>query len=402
MRVAVVSSSRNVIGGVETYLRQLLPALADNKQELSFWHEGAVSAEHEMIALPEGAPSWSVAGLGTERALDSLRQWQPDVIYAHGLHSPELETQMQRIAPSVFFAHAYYGSCISGTKTFSFPVMQPCDRRFGWQCLLHYYPRRCGGLNPKTMWHDYRQQEKRLALLHDYDAIIVASEHMAREYEKYGLRERVNVVPYPISEKENVGQTENGHSFKRKWRILFLGRMESLKGGAVLLDALPRVTRLLRVPLHVTFAGAGRFRAEWEQRAAQLASINSQVEFNFTGWLDETQRGAVLQECDLLVLPSLWPEPFGLVGLEAGMFGVPVAAFDVGGISEWLKDGINGVLAPGHPPRAAELAAAIARCLGDQDLYGNLLQGARRQAQQFSMKKHLAGLLPVLTRVSRK
>src|SRR5438132_30986 len=60
----------------------------------------------------------------------------PDLIYAHGLLDPELEARTLAIAPGVFCAHAYYGTCISGGKTFKFPVVTPCNRPFGWHCLI--------------------------------------------------------------------------------------------------------------------------------------------------------------------------------------------------------------------------------------------------------------------------
>ena len=66
---------------------------------------------------------------------------------------------------------------------------------------------------------------------------------------------------------------------------------------------------------------------------------------------------------DLLVVPSLWPEPFGLVGLEAARHRLPVAAFAVGGIPDWLRPGVNGYLAPGDPPTPGGLADAIIACL---------------------------------------
>ena len=50
------------------------------------------------------------------------------------------------------------------------------------------------------------------------------------------------------------------------------------------------------------------------------------------------------------MVPSIWPEPFGQVGPEAGLYGVPAAAFAVGGTPSWLTDGVNGRLAPGDPP----------------------------------------------------
>jgi glycosyltransferase involved in cell wall biosynthesis len=403
MRLAIVNSHRSIVGGIETYLRKLLPALAERGHEVAFFHEEAAAAGHELITLPEGAPTWSVVGLGAARAVAALQQWQPDIIYLHSLHSPETEALLQQIAPTVFFAHAYYGSCVSGTKTFSFPQAEPCDRQFGLQCLLHYYPRRCGGLNPLTMLRDYELQTKRLSLLGNYAAIIVASSHMLREYEKYGLADKLSLVRLPVTIEENPATpAQNGHQRKERWRIMFLARMESLKGGAALLEALPKVARASEIPVHVTFAGEGRRKQEWQQRAAQLANGNRNLEFTFTGWLNESQRAEVLRECDLLVMPSLWPEPFGLAGIEAGLFGVPVVAFATGGITDWLKDGINGALAQGNPPSTARLADAILSCIRDENFYLTLRRGAFEQAQQFQMKEHLSALLEIFERLSLK
>ena len=99
----------------------------------------------------------------------------------------EVERRTLDIAPAVFFAHNYYGTCISGAKTFKNPVVTPCDRRFGWQCLAQYYPRRCGGWNPVTMVRLFRQQRDRLELLSRYGAIVTHSAHMQNEYINHGL-----------------------------------------------------------------------------------------------------------------------------------------------------------------------------------------------------------------------
>ena len=97
-------------------------------------------------------------------------------------------------------------------------------------------------------------------------------------------------------------------------------------------------------------------------------------------------------------MPSLWPEPFGLVGLEAGQHKVPVAAFAVGGIPEWLRPGINGYLAPGDPPTSNGLADAIVACLKDAELYARLREGAGRIAAEFDFERHVDALIRVLDR----
>jgi glycosyltransferase involved in cell wall biosynthesis len=59
---------------------------------------------------------------------------------------------------------------------------------------------------------------------------------------------------------------------------------------------------------------------------------------------DELQRFYL--DASVFVVPSVWPEPFGMVGPEAMRYGLPVVAFDAGGIKEWLIHGENGFLAP--------------------------------------------------------
>lgn len=396
MRIAIINQYRNVRGGVETYLSQLLAGLQRQGYEIAFWHVDQMMPDYPQIAIPPRTPVWSVDELGERAALNALADWRPDVIFAHGLRSPDLERKTQKIAPAVFFAHAYYGACISGGKTFHRPDVKACERSFGWQCFLQYYPRRCGGLNPITMVKEYQRQADRLALLADYGAIVVASEHMADEYRKYGLSGKVSLVGLPISPAEAARPAARAQSPNREWRLLFLGRMETLKGGEVFLEALPQAQAELGKSLRVTFAGDGPKREAWQQRAAQLSVEHPGLKFDFPGWVTAEQRGELFQNCDLIVVPSLWPEPFGLVGLEAGQYGVPAVAFAVGGVVSWLHDGVNGRLANSEPPSEPSLTRAIVDCLKDENVHQRLMSGAVEQARRFGLSEHFEKLLPVL------
>ena len=58
-------------------------------------------------------------------------------------------------------------------------------------------------------------------------------------------------------------------------------------------------------------------------------------------------------------MPSLWAEPFGLLGIEAGCVGLPAAGYAVGGIPDWLVPGETGESGSSGQMVVAELAAAI-------------------------------------------
>ncbi|HKG90853.1 MAG TPA: glycosyltransferase family 4 protein [Gemmatimonadaceae bacterium] len=409
MRVAVTTASRRRIGGAETYVEDVVRRLHAMDCPVLLWHEIEGPADRPPIALPHGVETVNVEELGGARAIDALRRWQPDVIYSQGLLDPGLESECASVAPAVAVIHSYVGSCISGTKTHSFPKPIPCHRPLGPGCLLYYFPRRCGGWSPVSMVQHYRQQRERKALLGRYPALMTFSEHMRQECIRQGLDpERIVVTTYPLDSEaalQSVGElpstVEGGvPEASRTLRLLFIGRAVHLKGAHYLLDALPRVASALNRPVHLTIAGDGPERPRWEERAATIARQHPSIEVSFAGWVDQETRDALLEEADLLVVPSLWPEPFGIVGLEAGRMGVPSVAFDVGGVRSWLEDGVSGELAPGDPPTVAGLAAAIERAVRDPRRLHDLGREARIRAARFSAERHFRELSELLASVA--
>jgi glycosyltransferase involved in cell wall biosynthesis len=393
MRIGIVNWSRRELGGAESYLGNVIPELRRTGHEVALWSELDQPLDRDLIPLPEGTPEWCAAELGLERALEALRAWEPDLLYVHLTTGPEVEGAILDVAPAVLFAHGYFGTCISGTKMRKSPVPAPCDRQFGWQCLLRYYPGRCGGLSPLTMIREYRRNVRRRDLLGEYRAVVTNSAHMRHEYVNHGCPpERVHAVPLPVPFPEHAGP-ERAPRAREGWNLLFAGRMDLLKGGRVLLDALPEAARALRAPLHVTFAGDGPDREEWERLAEGARErAGGRLSTEFVGWKRGEEMEPLWAGADLLVVPSVWPEPFGLVGPEAGLRGVPAAAFAVGGIPDWLVDGVNGHLAPADPPTAAGLAQAIVRSLRDPAEHASLRAGAARLARRFSRDAHLQAL----------
>jgi glycosyltransferase involved in cell wall biosynthesis len=107
------------------------------------------------------------------------------------------------------------------------------------------------------------------------------------------------------------------------------------------------------------------------------------------------------RDASLAVVSSVWPEPFGAVGLEAMRYGLPVVAFDAGGIREWLADGESGFLVPWmdrgrFAARVEELLAdkALARRLGEQ--------GRNRAREKFGFKEYIDGLEAMLSGLVRR
>ena len=103
-----------------------------------------------------------------------------------------------------------------------------------------------------------------------------------------------------------------------------------------------------------------------------------------------------MRAADVLAVPSVWPEPFGLVGVEAGCVGLPAVGYATGGIPDWLIPGVSGESAPGDRPDPAELAAALVRALADDDHRHRLAVGAWEVARRFTPEAHVRKLAAVL------
>ena len=181
------------VGGVETYLDALVPALHARGHAVALIAERDAPTDRALIRRPASVPAWVAETMGRDAALAALREWGPDVVLVNNVDDALLERGLQQAAPSVFFSHAYYGTCVSGRKMHGFPRPVPCGRRLGVACLALYFPRRCGGLNPVTMLRSYHEQHRRLDRLEGYARIITGSAHMQQEYRQHVTRpERVS------------------------------------------------------------------------------------------------------------------------------------------------------------------------------------------------------------------
>jgi len=145
-------------------------------------------------------------------------------------------------------------------------------------------------------------------------------------------------------------------------RIAFVGRLVTEKGIWTLMDALSR----LRVPAELDIVGEGPLLPAL--RDAVERAMPTRV--NLLGYLPPERIREILVRSGLLVAPSIWQEPLGLVVLEAMACGVPVVASSVGGIPEIVQHNANGLLVePGDPDA---LARAMNLVLGDPSLRGRL------------------------------
>ncbi len=390
MRILLSTHHYLVVGGIETYLRQLIPALIDQGHVVGVLVETPTKFTSGKTPVVADRVDFLVSTGHTPETevIQRVDEWAPDVVYQHGLQNLSLEEHLAEEYPSVLYVHGYAGACISGTRSHRFPSPVPCTRAFGPGCLAVYLPRRCGGRNPFRMIREYREQKKRLVSMRQHQAVLVASQASWELYHDHDVPpKKLKVLPLPADGTPLAGPP----AFRPPRRnLLFLGRLVDLKGVDLLIRAFRRLING-SASWSLTIAGDGPQREPMEAEARRHG-----LPCEFLGWVDRERRNQLLESADLLVVPSTWPEPFGLVGVEAACQGLPAVAFDVGGIRDWLTPGETGELAPGDPPTPAGLAEAIERALASPDHLHQLRVGAWRGAHGFSLECHLERLFAVL------
>jgi glycosyltransferase involved in cell wall biosynthesis len=175
--------------------------------------------------------------------------------------------------------------------------------------------------------------------------------------------------------------------------ILFSGRLVWAKGIFDFLDALARLPD--RIPAVV--AGGGTVDTQVAERTRALG-LGHRV--RFLGWTAHRGMADVLAGARVVVMPSRWQEPFGIAGLEALAAGRPVAAYEGGGIGDWLENGRTGRIAPsGNSALLAEAILELWDRPDQADAYGQA--GRILTAGRFDPGRLMARLEDVYKGMSR-
>jgi glycosyltransferase involved in cell wall biosynthesis len=179
-------------------------------------------------------------------------------------------------------------------------------------------------------------------------------------------------------------------SVPRTKELIFVGRLVSDKGASLLLEALA----MLESRPRLTIAGDGPERASLAKQAADL-HLQSQVEF--VGSQTSEALAKLLRQHLIMVVPSRWREPFGIVALEGIASGCVVVGSAEGGLAEAI--GPCGLTFPNGD--APALANALSRLLEDPAERDRLRKNAPAHLARFT-PRHVAGLyLEAMNRAAR-
>lgn len=390
MKILRVTSLGYESGGADTGIALLSPILAGMGHEVKILTSDLGPqfphfADAEFVAI-DGRPFflklvYRIAYPNSYRALRRiLREFEPDIVHLH---------TMREVSASVLFLLKDYPTImtIHGTEDFlpslllwGFPPRFFKNDSFerksltavGW---LHY------------VYHRYIGRPVYRMGFKNVDRFVVLSRYMQSQIKK----DEIESVYIPNgTELFPYAPVDTGSMF-----ISYVGRLEKAKGVEYLIRALPEILKAHPSAV-LEIAGTGSYTKELERLVHELGL---ETHVRFLGHKDRKELYDLYKRSALIVMPSVWPEPFGKVGIEAMSVGRPVIASDVGGISEWLIDGEGGYLVPPKDPSAiAEKAILL---LSNRTLLETMSRKARERATAFDIQTHAEKMVALYEEVMR-
>lgn len=391
----MVNDHGGAVGGTERYIRDISIELQSRGMETAWCYER--SGDWDGIDFPR----YKVRGLwdtdtdkkDIEKDLTAaIRDFRPDIIHIHNIHSPAVMKICSEFAPSVRTVHDHNFTCPSMNRMWATGGI--CDRPAGMACIDKLPDGGCMvlGRRPLTMLPRLKTVLNGLRASKRLSKILVASRFMGDELANNGVaRDRVRVIPLYVDFPDDVEPAgEDGPV-----RILWAGRMVVPdKGPDIFLDVISRVGGDFKAVM----AGAGPAE-DFVRRKASDLELTDRVEF--IGNVDSKRMDEEYRRCHMVAFTSVWPEPFGYVGVEAAGYARPVVAFDVGAVGEWLVDGEGGhIVTRGH---SGAMALWINRLMKDAALRRGMGRKNREHAAAiFTRENHLEELMSVYGEVVGK
>jgi len=364
-------------GGVATHVVSSAAALAGRDIEVHVLAARLELSERIPGVTLHHSPRLYDVNASPEVRIGDARSLSPSVVHTHQFEDPDLLSFMQIGSPIVISVHGY-SACTSGVHYFG--PGHECTRAHGPGCVPNLLLRGCAhGRNPVRLPAAYARVTRGLEALRRADMVVSYSSTIDRHLSANGLTRRAMVPLFATIPARSAG----GHAQRR--RVVFAGRVVRTKG----VDVLIRAAR--NVDADFVICGDGG-RLEAMRELAGRLGVQERV--RFAGWLGADDLALELAEASVVVMPSLWPEPAGLVGLEAQAAGRPVIASATGGVEDWLEDGVNGMCV--RPGDARDLARALDELLADPDRQAAMGAAGRQMvSERFTPERHVAALMQV-------
>ena len=368
MRILHVHDQAFFQGGVEQILFDTAAGLAANG------HPQALLFDGESTDAGFSTPFENI-----DNDLSIIHSFKPEVALLHKVADTGRIEELAKALPTAHMVHDHDMVCPRKHKYFPLSLAV-CNKPAGLSCYLNL----CCVQKPASdsslpiRIQGTANVKRQLHAAQNVQRFIVGSRYMKSELETNGIASDKIEIVHPVPA---ALQTPRVLPMSNSREVLFVGQVIRGKGVDLILKALSS----LKGEWQATIVGEGNHLDACKQLAKQLGIANR---VRFPGWVPHEQLDDYYRSARLLVVPSRWPEPFGMVGIEAMARGRPVVAFANGGIPDWLDHDNTGFLIPAAD--VTGMASAIQALLNNASLAAQMGQaGATHVQNSFSHQAYL-------------
>ncbi|MFS0723895.1 glycosyltransferase family 4 protein [Paenibacillus sp. 1P07SE] len=282
----------------------------------------------------------------------SVETYSPDLIVWHATpHTATLVEELSHIYKVACVIHGVV--CPSGSRLYR-DRNEVCKRVSGSYCLVNWYMRQCGNVkSPKLAIQAIQSHRKILSALMSCREVYAVSNAVLEFLVIEGIN-RENIVVFDNSEWSlNAVPPLKVPKPNQKLNLLYVGRLVYSKGVQFLIEAVQQLVKE-SVSVHCYIIGDGWYHSKLK---VLVHNMGLQSNITFLGKLPRTKVETWYENTDIVVVPSIWPEPAGLVVPEARRMGKPVIVFESGGLPEWSTE-MDGIFISKHAD-AINLAETI-------------------------------------------
>ncbi|MFM7406067.1 MAG: glycosyltransferase family 4 protein [Cuspidothrix sp.] len=346
-------------GGLETYIAALI-----NSQNSELINYGT-------------QPEEFVIG-----SLKNINQSEYELLH---IHDPDMLRYFREECPAVLTIHNHSSYCSSGTKYLA-DRGKICNRSMHiLGCTWGHLIDGCGSRRPENIVNRWQNTSRFLKDIANLNITLIANSNYVRQEMIFnGVSPDKIITLLCAVERPQYPVIPLNSEIHDQQRILFVGRIVPYKGLAWLLKALAKTDPKIQLDI----AGEGWGKPKMIELAERMG-LGDRITWH--GWCDSEKLEALYQQCFTVVFPSLWPEPAGLVTLEAYAHCRPIIASASGGIPEYIHNYQTGILVP--PDDIQKLANAINELA--QNYHQARLMGEEGQnlfEQKFVMDVHIQKL----------
>jgi glycosyltransferase involved in cell wall biosynthesis len=401
-----------LVGGVEMYVRDLYEALEESSRfeplllaraglpfsRTDTYHDAPLTMVNRdpnqyVLYTDFGDFDYFYGRLAATKSVlsDSFHRFllaqRPDVV--HFQHTAYLGYDIVRVTrnalpntPIVYSLHEYMPICHRDGVMLRTTNESVCEEES---------PRRCHecfpGITPQTFYMRKRFIQSHMSLV---DLFIAPSDYVKARYVQWGLPEsKIVVEPQGCLQPEVTAdeiERRHGQLQRPRNRFAYFGQLNPYKGADVLLRAMDLLGDEFDGGLWLYGANLEKQSLQWQRRFGELAEVERR-NVTFVGNYERSELPKLMSRVDWVIVPSMWWETGPLVVWEAHQHGRPVICSDIGGQSEKVADGVNGLLFRRGDP--ADLARAIEAAAETPGLWEELRAGIPERAGH-AMEDHVA------------